>query len=90
MAAVKALIFGIDDLFSQLKPYYDREVERGNLEIIGYAVFQNDKVYLLKNLEGELLQDISFDKVIISSQNNLMPRFKSAKSIFKSARGGVI
>ena len=39
--AVKTLIFGIDDLYSNLKPYYDLEARIGNLEIIGYGrVFQ--------------------------------------------------
>jgi len=33
--AVKALIFGNDNLFQRFKPFYDKEVEKGNLEIIG-------------------------------------------------------
>lgn len=47
--AVKALIFGTDDLFPQLKPYYEREVQRGNLEIAGYAVIENGGVKLYAN-----------------------------------------
>ena len=88
MKPVKALIFGIDDLFPQLKPYYDLEVERGNLEIVGYAILENDKIYLVKNLQGEPLQNLSCQKIIISSQNNFMPRFKIAKNIFSDIRGG--
>ena len=38
--AYKALIFGTDDLYPDLKPYYAKEVERGNLEIVAYAVFE--------------------------------------------------
>ena len=30
----RALIFGTDDLYPKLKPLYEREVKRGNLEII--------------------------------------------------------
>ena len=90
MEPVKALIFGIDDLFPQLKPYYDREVEKGNLEIVGYAVLENDKIFLIKNLQGEPLQDVAFQKIIISSQNNFMLRFKAAKEIFNNSRGGDI
>ena len=88
MPVVKALIFGIDDLFPQLKPYYDREVERGNLEIVGYAALQGNNIVFAKNLQGEPIKNFSFDKIIISSQNNLIPRFKVAKSTFKNTRGG--
>ena len=89
MEPIKALIFGIDDLFPTLKPYYDREVEKGNLEIVGYAVFQGDKIIFVKNLQGEPLQKLSFQKLIISSQNNFMTFYKAAKSIFKNPpRGG--
>lgn len=40
--AVRALIFGVDDLYPQLKPFYDLEVQRGNLEIVGYAALENN------------------------------------------------
>ncbi|MBR1729400.1 MAG: CatB-related O-acetyltransferase [Selenomonadaceae bacterium] len=80
--AVRALIFGTDDLFPKLKPFYDREVEKGNLEIIGYAVFKDNKIYLLKNLQGEGLNVVSFDKMIISSRNNFIVRLKMANIIF--------
>ncbi|MBE8950366.1 MAG: hypothetical protein SR3Q1_07180 [Quinella sp. 3Q1] len=45
--AYKTLLFGTDDLFNELKPFYDREVQRGNLEIVGYAVIENGKVNLV-------------------------------------------
>ena len=32
--AYKTLIFGTDDLYPKMKPFYDAEVERGNLEIV--------------------------------------------------------
>ena len=50
--AVKALIFGTDDLFPQLKPFYDLEVQRGNLEIVGYAVLENNKWRIYANSNG--------------------------------------
>ncbi len=50
--AVKALIFGTDDLFPQLKPFYDLEVQRGNLEIVGYAVFENNGWRIYANPSG--------------------------------------
>ena len=39
--AVKTLIFSVDDLFNELKPFYDMEVQRGDIDIVGYAVFLN-------------------------------------------------
>ena len=90
MAAIKALIFGIDDLFPTLKPYYDREVEKGNLDIVGYAILKGNKISFVKNLQEEPLHNLLFQKIIISSQNNFMPLFKLAKSMFgNNARGGV-
>ena len=89
MSAVKALIFGIDDLFPKLKPYYDREVEKGNLEIIGYAEIESKNIKFLKNLQGESLKSISFDKLIISSRNNFFPRFKIATQVFHNVHGSI-
>ncbi|MBR1728355.1 MAG: CatB-related O-acetyltransferase [Selenomonadaceae bacterium] len=92
MSAVKALIFGIDELFPILKPYYDREVEKGNLDIFGYAAFINDKVVFAKNLQGEPLTNLSFDKIIISSENNFMIKFKISRELINKInnRGGGI
>ena len=50
--AVKALIFGVDDLYTQLKPFYDLEVQRGNLEIVGYVVSENNEWRIYANSEG--------------------------------------
>lgn len=35
--AYKALIFGTDDIYKELKPFYKREIQRGNLEIVAYV-----------------------------------------------------
>lgn len=45
--AYKTLIFGVDDLFNELQPYYAREVQRGNLDIVAYAVFENGNITLV-------------------------------------------
>ena len=42
--AYKTLIFGVDDLYPTLKPYYVREVQRGNLEIVAFAVLENNGI----------------------------------------------
>ena len=44
--AVKALIFGVDDLFNELKPFYEVAVQRGDIDIVGYAVLENNAVKL--------------------------------------------
>lgn len=43
----KALIFGTDNLYPTLKPFYEAEVKRGNLEIIATAELTNDAVNLV-------------------------------------------
>ena len=45
--AYKTLLFGVDDLFKKLFPYYTQEVERGNLEIVAAAVIENGKITLV-------------------------------------------
>ncbi len=40
--AIKALIFGTDDIYLALKNFYKQEVKKGNLEIIGYAIIGED------------------------------------------------
>lgn len=50
--AVKALIFGTDDLYPTLKPFYDQQVQIGNLEIVGYAVIENNQVKILSDSAG--------------------------------------
>lgn len=50
--AVKALIFGTDDLYPHLKPFYDLKVQRGNIEIVGYAVLENNQWRIYANSDG--------------------------------------
>lgn len=52
IVAVKALIFGTDDLYPQLKPFYEQQVQRGNLEIAGYAVIESDGRITLYSQNG--------------------------------------
>ena len=75
--AYKALIFGTDDLFKDLLPYYAKEVERGNLEIVAAAVFENGKIIIVDSAgavgEGHFFD---FDLAIISSHKNFYNRMK--------------
>ena len=50
--AYKTLIFGTDDLFETLKPYYLKAAEQGILEIVAYAIFEN-KVIRIVTPEGK-------------------------------------
>ena len=52
--AYKTFIFGTDDLYPALKPFYDKEVERGNLEIVAYGIIEENDVRLV-DAEGNAL-----------------------------------
>ena len=42
--AYKALMYGLDDLYMNLKSVYAREVKRGNLEIVADAIFEGEGI----------------------------------------------
>ena len=75
--AVKALIFGVDELFPTLKPFYDWEVQRGNLEIVGYAIIENGNITLQSKNGGG---DVDFNIAIISSADDFYRRIKFLES----------
>ena len=74
--SVKALIFGTDDLYPQLKPFYENEVQRGNLEIVGYAVLENNQWRIYTNPNGGGAVNLAPQIAIISSKNNFYNRMK--------------
>ena len=82
--AVKALIFGTDMLFPVLKPHYDREVQNGNLEIVGYvdATKEEDfKIFSTPDFAADKTVDNpNFNYVIISTQDLLYKRMKFLES----------
>ena len=82
--ALKTLIFGTDDLYPVLKPYYEREVQRGNIEIVAYAVFENGTINLVdaEGKRGGADDSPTFELAIISSKNDFYQRMK-----FLAARG---
>ncbi len=79
--AYKTLIFDADDVFEKFKPIYEREVQRGNLEIVAYAIFENEKLHLItdenKSTE-EIIRDL--DATFIFSPNNFYKRMKQFES----------
>jgi len=76
--AYKTLIFGTDDQFNELKPYYAREVQRGNLEIVAIAIIKNKHIALFDATGKKQLSaySLKFDLAIISSRNNFYNRMK--------------
>lgn len=75
--ALKTLIFGTDDLFPELQPYYMQEVQRGNLEITAYAVFEKNGIRLLTpDGKPKTENDLNFQLAIISSRNDFYNRMK--------------
>ena len=76
--ALKTLIFGTDDLYPVLKPYYEREVLRGNIEIVAYAVFENGTINLVDatGKRGGADDSPTFELAIISSWKNFYNRMK--------------
>ena len=76
--ALKTLIFGTDDLYPVLKPYYEQEVQRGNLEIAAYAVFENGTINLVDatSKRGDPDDSPTFELAIISSWKNFYDRMK--------------
>ena len=45
--ALKTLIFGTTGIYSKLKPFYEQQVENGNLEIVAIANLEKDSVNLV-------------------------------------------
>ena len=50
--AVNVLIFGTDDLFPQLQPYYEQAEHLGLIKIVGYAIFENNTVNFYSEPQG--------------------------------------
>ena len=78
--AYKTLLFGIDDLFEILKPYYLKAAEQGVLEIVAAAELENDNVNFITD-KVDRGGDIDIDIAIISSHNNFYDRMKQLESM---------
>ncbi len=71
--AYKTLIFGTDALYPKLKPFYDAEVKRGNLEIVA-CIDDTSRVGGGENV-------FNFDLAIISSKKLFYKRMKMLEKI---------
>ena len=73
--AIKTLIFGVDEMFPALKPFYDMAVQRGEIDIVAYAAFEPDGIKLYPAKGGGT--DIhNFKMAIISAKDNFYVRMK--------------
>ena len=72
--AIKALIFGVDDLFNELKPFYEVAIQRGDIDIVGYANFEKDGIKLYPARGG--VNPRHFEVAIVSSRQNFYDRMK--------------
>ena len=52
--AYKTLLFGTDDIFYELRPFYDAQIQRGILDVVAFAVFENNgiKIVPINNTGG--------------------------------------
>ena len=72
--AHKVLIFGTDDIYKDLKPFYNRKVKDGTLEIAAVVDPSISKDVLALDLA-------KFDFAIISSHGNFYARLKQLESL---------
>ena len=82
--AYKALIFGTDDLYPKLKPLYDAEVQRGNLEIVAEAELTNDMINFIcadDKWGGGDYDSSNFDIAIVSSRSDFYSQMKKLESL---------
>ena len=50
--SVRAIFFGVDDIFNELLQFYEMAVQRGDIDIVGYAVFEQDGIKLYPTRGG--------------------------------------
>ena len=50
--AVSVLIFGTDDLYPQLKNFYEQAEYQGIIKIVGYARFESDGIKIYSQPQG--------------------------------------
>ena len=77
--AYKTLLFGTDDIFEHLKPFYLNAAKQGILEIVAAAIFENGGIRFVTD-NGET-NSIDIDIAIISSQNDFYERMKKLEAM---------
>ena len=77
--AISAIIFRDDDKLEFLQPFYFMEVQRGTLDIVGFAFEENGKISVVSSREG--VDPRQFDIAIISTRKNFYNRMKLLEGI---------
>ncbi|MBQ9479327.1 MAG: hypothetical protein IJU71_07220, partial [Selenomonadaceae bacterium] len=78
---VSVLIWGTDDLFPQLAPYYFHYAQQGLMSIVGFGVYTGG-LTLFKDLNGTKLEsNPKFERVILSTKNNFYDRMKQLEGM---------
>ena len=73
----RVLLWGTDDQFNWLMQYYMRQVSIGAMEIAAIAILTNDGGVQFRDLSGAFIdENAKFDRVILSTKNNLLARTK--------------
>ena len=78
--AYEALLFGTDDIFGELKPFYEQAIQRGVLKIVATAVIENDMVNFVTH-DNTPIADLNIDIAIISSHENFYSRMKHLEAM---------
>lgn len=80
--AYKTLLFGVDDMFGKLKPFYELAIRRGTLEVVAIAIFEQKGIRFV-TIDGKPINTLpQLELAIISSRNDFYQRMK-----FLEARG---
>lgn len=77
--AIRAIIFRDDNDLPILQPFYFAEVQRGTLDIVGYAFEENGKINVVNSRDD--VDPRQFDIAIISSRKNFYARMKLLEGI---------
>ncbi len=79
--AYKTLLFGTDDLFETLKPFYVNAQKQGVLEIVAAAVLENGGIRYVTDEVDCGGNFIDIDIAIISSHHNFYERMKQLEAM---------
>ncbi len=76
MSGTQVLLFGIDDLYDELAPFYANAVHNNLIEITAYGVVNDGSISFFRaygnheKIESVSINDISFHAAILSTQKN--------------------
>lgn len=87
--AIKALIWGKDDLYERLRPFYERAEKSGIIEIVGYATKEDGK-YVMHRPDGSRADDIYVQIVILSTKFEIFDRMRELQQDYGIAKKFIV